>query len=80
MRNIEELMAEQTPFKYDAVYDDKIGIPCRVYADPVAGLADDESEFVVSNFSFTPERPALENGCAASENKFVHFPQPNYSD
>ncbi|CAN5238591.1 hypothetical protein BH24PSE2_BH24PSE2_13650 [soil metagenome] len=79
MRNIQELMAEQPPYEYDAVYDGQTGIPCRVYSDWVFAMADDESEFVVSYFSFTPSRPELETGCAAGQNEFAHFPQPDYS-
>lgn len=79
MRRLQKLMAEQQPYEYDAVYDDKTGIACSVYSDWVFGMADDEAEFVVSYFSFTPSRPELETGCAAGLNEFRHFPQPDYS-
>lgn len=78
MHEMEAILADQTPYEYDAVFDTEIGIPCRVYVDMSGGAIDEEVEFVVSNFSFTPERPTIEIGCAASENKFVHFPQPDF--
>lgn len=74
------LARKPPPFEYDTVFDAEIGIPCRLYVDMSGGAIDEEVEFVVSNFSFKPERPNTEIGCAAGENEFAHFPQPDFSD
>ncbi|CAN5350566.1 hypothetical protein BH24PSE2_BH24PSE2_11910 [soil metagenome] len=78
MREIQRAMAEREPDEFEAVYDKKTGIVCRLYANP--GPVDGEVEFVVSNFTFTPRRPELETGCAAGQSEFVHLTPPGRPD